>query len=84
MPSSGDLPDLETEPASPVSPALAGGSHGMRDLNSLPEYQTLASALEGRVLTTGPPGKSPTFFWFGLVFTDHSKGCSLPISNFLL
>ena len=58
FPPAGDLPNPGIKPTSPVSPALAGGSHGMRDLNSLPEYQTLASALEGRVLTTGPPGKS--------------------------
>ena len=58
FPPAGDLPNPGIKPTSPVSPELAGRSHGMRDLNSLPEYQTLAPALEGRVLTTGLPGKS--------------------------
>ena len=39
--------------------ALVFWPRAMWDLNSLPGIEPSPPALEGKVLTTGPPGKSP-------------------------
>ena len=59
FPPAGDLPNPGIKPMSPVSPALAGRSHGMRDLNSLTGYQSHAPALEGKSLNHWTTGEVP-------------------------
>ena len=59
FPPAGDLPNPGIKPMSPVSPAVAGGSHGMRDLNSLTGYQSHAPALEGKSLNHWTTGEVP-------------------------
>ena len=49
---------------------------GMWDLNPLPEMESSPPALEGKVLTTGPPG-SPTYSLFKKQQkTAHTQTCS--------
>ena len=73
MPLPGDLPDSGIEPTSPMAPALQADSLLLSHqespdlicgfLASQPGIESAPCALEGKVLTTGPPGMSSLLYF---------------------
>ena len=53
--------------------------HGMWDLSSRPRMEPASPAFEGRVLTSGPPGKPLHYFFF---FFFLSQVCIFPLLQF--
>ena len=62
--------------------AAPGLTFGPQDLSSQPGIEPMSPELQGRVLTPGPPGKSPNCTLIALFFTHTcltSRGCYCPL-----